>query len=126
MAQAAAVAALNGDQSFVDAAAAKFKHRAQIVTRGLANIPELEFVAPAGAFYAFIGVSKLIGRRTPAGDLLNTDSAVAGYLLESFGLSSVPGEAFASPGFIRLSIAASDEELIGACDRLAKMVASLV
>ncbi|MFG0396585.1 pyridoxal phosphate-dependent aminotransferase [Pseudomonas alloputida] len=126
VAQAAAVAALNGDQSFVDAAAAKFKHRAQIVTRGLANIPELEFVAPAGAFYAFIGVSKLIGRRTPAGDLLNTDSAVAGYLLESFGLSSVPGEAFASPGFIRLSIAASDEELIGACDRLAKMVASLV
>ena len=125
VAQAAAVAALDGDQSFVLAAAKKFAGRAKIISEGLAQIPDLSFSPPAGAFYAFIGVSKLIGRVTPQGDTLSSDSAIAGYLLESFGLSSVPGEAFAAPGYIRLSIAASDEELTSACDRLSKMVASL-
>lgn len=126
VAQAAAVAALNGDQHFVANAAKTFARRARIVTQGLASIPELDFSTPAGAFYAFIGVSRLIGRKTTEGEVLTSDTAVAAYLLEAFGLSSVPGEAFAAPGFIRLSIAASDQELVSACDRLSKMVASLV
>jgi aspartate aminotransferase len=125
VAQAAAVAALNGDQSFVKQGAATFARRSELVAKGLAKIPELQFTPPDGAFYAFIGVGNLVGRKTPAGTVLTDDTVIAAYLLNEFGLSSIPGIAFASPNFIRLSIAASDAELESACERLAKMVASL-
>ena len=95
------------------------------MAKGLAKIPELQFTPPDGAFYAFIGVGNLVGRKTPAGTVLTDDTVIAAYLLNEFGLSSIPGIAFASPNFIRLSIAASDAELESACERLAKMVASL-
>jgi aspartate aminotransferase len=125
VAQAAALAALDGDQSFVGEAAKTFARRSALVTRGLANISDLQFTAPEGAFYAFIGIGGLIGRMTPSGKVLANDTAVAAYLLNDFGLSSVPGVAFGAPSFIRLSIAASEPELERACERLAKMVASL-
>ena len=123
--QAAALAALTGDQSFVRWAADTFAERAKIVAERLREIPELEFTPPDGAFYAFIGVQKLLGRRTAVGEVIRDDTALASHLLNEFGVSSVPGVAFGAPGFIRLSIAASDRELEGACERLAKMVRSL-
>ncbi|WJD65159.1 pyridoxal phosphate-dependent aminotransferase [Pseudomonas kurunegalensis] len=125
VAQAAAVAALEGDQEFVTSSAATFARRAKIISDGLAGIEELSYVPPAGAFYAFIGVERLLGRAAPGGAVLNSDSDLANYLLEAFGLSSVPGQAFNAPGFIRLSIAASDADLAQACVRLIKMVKSL-
>lgn len=125
VAQAGALAALTGDQNFVSQAAATFAGRAKIIVDRLAEIPELDFTPPDGAFYAFIGVQKLLGRRTAAGEVITDDTAFAAHLLQQFGLSSVPGAAFGAPGFIRLSIAASDRELEDACDRLAAMVASL-
>lgn len=125
VAQAAALAALTGDQSFVGNGARIFARRSALMSEGLAKIPELQFTPPDGAFYAFIGVGSLIGRKTPDGTILTDDTAIAAYLLNEFGLSSVPGVAFGSPAFIRLSIAASDAELTSACDRLARMVASL-
>ncbi|MFC3073584.1 pyridoxal phosphate-dependent aminotransferase [Shinella pollutisoli] len=120
VAQAAAVAALTGDQAFVAEAARTFSRRAELIATGLAAIGGIEFVRPDGAFYAFIGVRDLVGK---AG--LSDDTAVAAHLLNECGLSSVPGTAFAMPGFIRLSIAASDRELQGACERIARMVTSL-
>jgi aspartate aminotransferase len=125
VAQAAATAALEGDQAFVAQGAGIFARRSKIVSEGLAGIEELDYVPPAGAFYAFIGVEKLLGRITPEGAVLATDSDLAAYLLNNFGLSSVPGQAFNAPGFIRLSIAASDDELVQACVRLKQMVESL-
>ncbi|MFB9948365.1 pyridoxal phosphate-dependent aminotransferase [Rhizobium puerariae] len=125
VAQAAALAALSGDQGFVGEAARTFAHRARLVVERLSPVPDLEFTAPDGAFYAFIGVSRLIGRKTPAGAALADDNELAAYLLNEFGLSSVPGMAFAAPGFIRLSIAASDRALEGACERLSGMVRSI-
>ena len=125
VAQAAALAALTGDQSFVGEGARTFARRSALVAKGLAKIPELQFTPPDGAFYAFIGVGSLIGRTTPDGIVLADDTAIAAYLLNEFGLSSVPGIAFGSPAFIRLSIAASDAALENACERLASMVATL-
>lgn len=125
VAQAAALAALTGDQSFVRKAAGIFSQRAKIVADRLGRIDELEFTPPDGAFYAFIGVGRLLGRKTTAGEIIGDDTAFASHLLEEFGLSSVPGAAFNAPGFIRLSIAASDSALEGACERLAAMVRSL-
>lgn len=125
VAQAAALAALTGDQGFVAEAASTFARRSKIVADRLAHIKELDFVPPDGAFYAFIGVGKLLGRKTVAGVAISDDTAFSSHLLQEFGLSSVPGAAFGAPGFIRLSIAASDDELERACDRLADMVDSL-
>ncbi|MDE3813169.1 pyridoxal phosphate-dependent aminotransferase [Sinorhizobium meliloti] len=125
VAQAAALAALTGDQGFVVKAAETFADRARIVSQHLAQIDELDFTPPDGAFYAFIGVGKLIGRITTEGEVIADDTAFASHLLQQFGLSSVPGAAFGAPGFIRLSIAASEQELQGACERLAGMARSL-
>lgn len=125
VAQAAAIAALDGDQGFVAEGARIFSHRAKLVADGLAQIPDIEFTPPDGAFYAFIGVSRLLNRRTVTGAVLSDDTAVSAYLLNEFGLSSVPGIAFGAPSFIRFSIAASDAELQAACERLDKMVRSL-
>ncbi|WP_176026671.1 pyridoxal phosphate-dependent aminotransferase [Brucella intermedia] len=126
IAQAAAQAALDGDQAFVAQAAEIFSRRADLVTGHLAQIADIDFLKPDGAFYAFIGVERLFGRKTGAGNVLQTDTDVAKYLLEEFGVSSVPGIAFGAPGFIRLSIAASEAELVKACTRLREMVASLM
>lgn len=125
IAQAAAKAALDGDQSFLQEAAQTFRRRAELVTTQLSEIPNIDFHQPDGAFYAFIGVSRLIGKTTPAGATLESDTDVAGYLLNDFGVSSVPGVAFGAPGFIRVSIAASEAELTKACERLKEMAASL-
>ena len=125
IAQAAAKAALDGEQAFVTKAAQIFSRRADLVAEHLSQIPEIDFLKPDGAFYAFIGIGKLIGQQTRSGTTLNDDTDVASYLLNVFGVSSVPGIAFGAPGFIRLSIAASEEELVKACDRLKDMVTSL-
>lgn len=125
VAQAAALAALTGDQAFVTEAARIFAGRARIIADRLADIPELDFTPPAGAFYAFIGVKRLLGCKTAEGEVIADDTAFAAHLLQQFGLSSVPGAAFGAPGFIRLSIAASDRELEAASERLAAMVQSL-
>ncbi|MBP1884107.1 pyridoxal phosphate-dependent aminotransferase [Sinorhizobium mexicanum] len=125
VAQAAALAALTGDQAFVAQAAETFAGRAKIIAERLALIEGIDFTPPDGAFYAFISVARLLGRKTATGQLIADDTAFASHLLQQFGLSSVPGAAFGAPGFIRLSIAASDRELEGACERLAAMVRSL-
>lgn len=125
IAQAAAQAALDGDQAFVAQAAKTFSRRADLVADYLAQIAEIDFLKPDGAFYAFIGVEKLIGCKTPSDSVLQNDTDVASFLLNDFGVSSVPGIAFGAAGFIRLSIAASEEELAKACARLKEMVASL-
>lgn len=123
--QSAALAALTGDQAFVGEGAAIFARRAKIVADRLGQIEGVDFTPPDGAFYAFIGIQRLLGKKTAAGEVLADDSTFAAHLLNGFGLSSVPGAAFGAPGFIRFSIAASDWELEAACDRLAAMVQSL-
>lgn len=125
IAQVAAQAALDGDQAFVRQAAETFTRRADLVANLLAQISEIDFLKPDGAFYAFIGVEKLFGHKTGSDQVLQNDTDVASFLLNDFGVSSVPGIAFGAPGFIRLSIAASEEELAKACARLKEMVASL-
>jgi aspartate aminotransferase len=125
IAQQAALAALTGDQAFVSKGAQIFADRARLMVERLAKIDGIDFIPPDGAFYAFIGVQKLLGRKTAAGQVIADDTGFAACLLQEFGLSSVPGAAFGAPGFIRLSIAASNQELESACDRLAQMVGSL-
>jgi len=110
--QWAAVAALNGDQSFLDGWRATYaKRRNQLVAR-LNAMPGISCLTPPGAFYAFADVSKIT----------DDDADFALRLLEQTGFASVPGSAFHAPGHIRISYAAALSELDTAMDRLSEFL----
>ena len=124
--QAAALAALNGPQDFLVNWRAAYRRRRDLVVAQLAGIPGLEFTVPRGAFYHFADCSGLLGKATPAGRCTRTDEDLSLYLLESAGVATVPGTAFAAPGHVRLCFARSEDQLAQACGRIRKGVELLV
>ncbi len=122
--QVAAEAALNGDQSCISPMVAAFKERNQFVTDALNAIPGVECLLSGGAFYAFADTREAIARLHAEG-LINeaTDIALSEYLLEQGGVAVVPGSAFGSEGYIRLSFATSMTNLENALGRIAKALA---
>ena len=125
VAQAAAVAALNGPQGFVAEAGREYTARRDLVIDGLSGIPGLRLRKPEGAFYAFLECKGLIGRRRPDGTVLTSDADVCEYLLEAAGVATVPGAAFGLSPYVRLSFAAARPRLKAACTRIREAVASL-
>ena len=123
--QAAALAALTGPQDGVAAFREAFQRRRDLVVRGIAGIEGLTLPPPEGAFYAYIGCAALIGRRTPAGEVLADDVAVSDYLLAHGHVSSVPGSAYGLSPFFRISTATSDEILTEAIARIGRAVAAI-
>ena len=109
--QAAAVAALTGDQEFLNVRRDAFKARRDFVIDKISAIPLLECAAPDGAFYAFVSCEAAIGCRTPDGDVISDDADFCRYVLSSQRLAIVPGRAFSVPGFFRLSYAYADAQL---------------
>ncbi len=125
IAQAAAVAALNGPQDFLAERAAAFQRRRDMVVARLNAIPGVDCPTPEGAFYVYPDVSGLIGRTTPAGLRIADDEALVGYLLDTAKVAAVQGAAFGlSPAF-RVSYATSDDLLAKACDRIEEACAAL-
>jgi len=123
--QAAAAAAMNGDQSFVAESVAVYKQRRDR-TLGLINAtPGLSCTAPLGAFYLYVNCGGLIGKTTPSGKVLAEDGDVVMYLLESEGVAMVAGTAYGLSPYFRLSIATSIEILEEGCTRIARAVAEL-
>lgn len=104
-----------------------FAERAQLFHGLLSAIPGIETVRPGGAFYLFPRISRLFGRRSPAGVLIDSASAFADALLEEAAVAVVPGEDFGGPGreHIRLSFACSPEEIRKGCERISRFVESL-
>lgn len=125
IAQAAAVAALNGPQDHVTRFRQAFEKRRNLVVDGIRRIPGLKLAPPEGAFYAYIGCNDLIGRRTPAGVPLEDDAAVATYLLTEGRVASVPGAAYGLSPYFRISTATSDEVLAEAVVRIGNAVAQV-
>ncbi|WBU53054.1 pyridoxal phosphate-dependent aminotransferase [Paracoccus sp. SCSIO 75233] len=123
--QAAAVAALTGPQDCVSEFREAFQRRRDLVVAGIAKIDGLELPAPEGAFYAYIGCADLIGRRTPGGKTLATDTDVSDYLLSDGHVGSVPGSAYGLSPFFRISTATSDEVLSDAVERIGRAVGAL-
>ncbi len=123
--QAAAAAALNGDQSFVAESVAVYKQRRDRTLALINAIPGLSCATPPGAFYLYINCAGLIGKTTPAGKALNEDGDVVMYLLESAGVATVAGTAYGLSPYFRLSIATSIEILEEGCSRIARAVAEL-
>jgi aspartate aminotransferase len=123
--QAAAAAALNGDQGFVTESVAVYKQRREATLARINAIPGLSCRAPDGAFYLYINCAGLIGRTTPEGKVLAEDGDVVMYLLESVGVAVVAGTAYGLSPYFRLSIATSLENLEEGCRRIARAVAAL-
>ncbi|QKD19622.1 pyridoxal phosphate-dependent aminotransferase [Mesorhizobium sp. NZP2077] len=107
--QAAAVAALTGDQSCVAAAADMYCARRDRMVEILSDAPGLKTLPPAGAFYLYISVAELIGRRTPGGKEITTDLDVSLYFLEWAKVAVLDGSAYGLSPYLRVSFAASME-----------------
>ena len=116
--QAAAVAALNGDQSFLEPRNAAFKKRRDMVVSMLNNIEGITCRNPEGAFYVYPSCAGLIGKTTPEGKAIKNDEDFAAYLLEAVGVAVVFGEAFGLGPHFRISYATSDASLREACERI--------
>jgi len=123
--QAAAVAALEGDQSPVQDMVKAYRQRRDLTVELLRAVPGLAVVPPAGAFYLFPHCGVLLGRRTGDGMVLRTDEDVALYLLDAAGVATVHGAAYGLSPHFRISFATSEKVLENAITRIAAAVADL-
>jgi aspartate aminotransferase len=119
--QVAAEAALNGDQACITPMLQAFRERHDFVVNGLNRIPGLHCLKAGGAFYAFPDARGAIAALHKKGAIKEaTDIALSEYLLLEAGVAVVPGSAFGSEGYIRLSFATSMNNLSKALERIAK------
>lgn len=123
--QAAAAAALTGEQSSISASVAIYKERRDRAVDLINAVPGLHCTLPDGAFYLFPNCAGLIGKTTPEGNLIETDLDFVLYLLETAGVASVHGGAYGIEPHFRISTATSMEVIEAACDRIAKACAAL-
>ena len=121
--QRAAVAALNGDLSAVAEMRSAFDRRRRLMTSMLNAIDGVSCAEPEGAFYCYPNVQGLLGRSL-GGAVASTSSELAANLLESIKVAVVPGEAFGTPGYFRLSYALGDVDLKEGLERFAELVAA--
>jgi aspartate aminotransferase len=120
--QAAAIEALNGPQELLKERRASFEKRRDLVVRALNAVPGLSCRKPEGAFYAFAGCAGVIGRKTPSGEVLQTDADFCRYLLEEHDVAVVPGSIFGLAPYFRISYATAEAELRTAMTRIARAV----
>ena len=123
--QAAAVEALNGNQSFIKTRAKAFKDRRNFVVKSLNKIKGINCLNPNGAFYVFPNCSGVLGKKTPKGKMINSDQDYCDYLLEEGLVAAVPGVAFGLSPYFRISYATSDENLKKAIQRIEKFTNEL-
>ena len=123
--QAAALAALEGDQSFLAERNEVFKERRNMVVDLLNAAEGLECLKPEGAFYVYPSCAGLIGKKTPDGKIIESDEDFVTYLLESEGVACVQGAAFGLSPYFRISYATSTENLTEACARIQRACAVL-
>ncbi|GGO03374.1 pyridoxal phosphate-dependent aminotransferase [Microbispora bryophytorum] len=122
VAQAAALAAVSGDLSAVAEMRAAFDRRRQTMVRMLNEIPGVLCPEPFGAFYAYPSVKALLGKEI-RGRRPQTSAELAELILEEAEVALVPGEAFGTPGYFRLSYALGDDDLVEGVSRVAKLLA---
>ncbi|MBI5918416.1 MAG: pyridoxal phosphate-dependent aminotransferase [Nitrosomonadales bacterium] len=122
--QVAAEAALNGDQDCLAPMIAAFRERHEFVVDAFNQISGLKCIKAGGAFYAFPDAREAIARLHQQGKLQTaTDIALSEYLLAEAGVAVVPGSAFGSEGYFRISFATSMNNLKAALERIAKALA---
>lgn len=123
--QAASVAALNGDQSFLKERVAAFQGRRDLVVSMLNQISGMTCPRPEGAFYVYPEFAGLIGKTTPKGQTITTDEEMISYLLDEAKVAAVHGAAFGLSPAMRISYATSEALLTEACTRIQTACAAL-
>jgi aspartate/methionine/tyrosine aminotransferase len=121
VAQRAALAAVSGDLSAVASMRAAFDRRRQTIVRMLAEIPGVTCPEPLGAFYAYPSVAGVLGREV-AGRRPASSAELAEVFLDEAEVAVVPGEAFGTEGYLRLSYALGDDDLVEGVTRLQKLL----
>src|SRR5215212_11239645 len=121
--QAAAVAALTGDLSAAVTMREAFDRRRQTIVSMLREIPGVACPEPRGAFYVYPSVKGLLGRSI-GGRVANDSVELAEIVLEQAEVAVVPGEAFGTPGYLRLSYALGDDDLAEGVGRLQRLLGS--
>jgi aspartate aminotransferase len=121
IAQVAAQAALNGDQSCIAAMTKAFKDRHDYVLGELRKINGVRCSPCDGTFYIFPCFNELIAN-TPA---INNDIELAEYLLNEAEIALIPGSAFGAEGYLRISYATSMDKLVEAMQRMQAALAKL-
>jgi len=124
IAQAASVAALNGDQKPVEDMKREFVKRRDYMLNRLLNIDGITCPKPGGAFYLFPNVSAYFGKAYK-GKQINNATDLATLLLDEVQVAVVPGVAFGSDNFVRLSYATSIEVIAEAMDRIESVLAEI-
>ncbi|MFC4053010.1 pyridoxal phosphate-dependent aminotransferase [Actinomadura syzygii] len=120
--QAAALAAVTGDLSAVAEMRKAFDRRRKTIVRMLNEISGVVCPEPEGAFYVYPSVKELLGREI-RGKRPQTSVELASLILEEAEVALVPGEAFGTPGYFRLSYALGDDDLVEGVSRVAKLLA---
>ncbi|MEM7564311.1 MAG: pyridoxal phosphate-dependent aminotransferase [Pseudomonadota bacterium] len=123
--QAAAVEALIADQSFLEERRFSFQQRRDLVVNALNQIDGIDCPLPDGAFYTYASCAGVLGRTTPQGETLSSDTEFCSALLEQADVTVIPGSAFGLSPFFRISYATSKQELEEALRRIAAFVNQL-
>ena len=122
--QYAAIEAFNGPQDAVEKMRIEFQERRNYIHNAITSIPNISCYKPNGAFYLFPNISNYFGK-TYGKYKINNSVDLAMYLLENAEVAVVPGSAFGSEGFIRISFATSIQNLEKAFERIKKALEQL-
>ncbi len=120
--QRAAIAALTGDLTAVAAMRAAFDRRRRTMVSMLSAIEGVDLPTPLGAFYAYPSVAGVLGR-TIRGVTPTTSAQLADLILDQVEVAVVPGEAFGPSGYLRLSYALGDDDLVEGVSRIQELLA---
>ena len=125
VAQAAALAALEGPTDELEKMRVEFDKRRKTMVARLREIPGVTCVEPKGAFYAFPDLTSFIGKKTPEGKKIENDVQLCEWLIEAARVAVVMGSAFHAPGFVRLSYATSMKNVEEGVRRMAEALPKL-
>mmetsp|Transcript_20022 Transcript_20022/g.46614 ORF Transcript_20022/g.46614 Transcript_20022/m.46614 type:complete len:408 (-) Transcript_20022:152-1375(-) len=126
IAQHAAIAALRSPKQYIDEKVVELQAKRDKCLELLLAIPDLVCRTPQGAFYLFPDIAAYFGRKTPKGEVLNDANAICMHLLDEFKVALVPGEAFGAPRCLRISYAATMENIVDGVTKLGQCLQSLV
>ena len=121
VAQAAAIAAVSGDLAAVDEMKVAFDRRRKLIVAMLNDIDGVECPTPEGAFYVYPSVKALIGKSL-RGRTITSSAELANIILDEAEVAVVPGEAFGTPGYLRLSYALGDADITEGVIRMQKLL----
>lgn len=111
-------------EAFLKEMLASFSARRELIAKQLKKIDRLDCVSPDGAFYAVASVERVLGK-SYNGKVIDSAHTLALTLLEEKNVAVIPCESFGAPGYIRLSYAISEEDIVKGTDRLAEFIAEL-